>query len=341
MTEFLFVLTAIFLVAIVIYCVVTFVSWFVYLPHAVKIFETPLQLSFPAHYTLEGGNDVWFDTADGLKLRGTYLSTTAQERRGLIVYGHGYRGNRWNATPYVTKLLERGFDIFTFDFRGHGESPPDTRYRPLQWMTQYEVIDLKAAVDCAIRIDGTSLDGVGVIGTSRGAVAALCLAAEDHRVCAIVADGAYATDTIQCHFMRRYMSIYSRVAFVWANLSNFALFTYRIGPRLLAGLAQHCRYLNVERRLRRVRQPIFMIHGRRDSFVPMAVVQKLRALIAGRTKLWLVPGAKHNEAVYLERTEYEQRIEKFFRRHLSQDGQKCASSNTTFELRCASSPAAV
>lgn len=319
MNDFLPILVGILLAPVAVYCLVTLVSWFLYLPHAVQIFKTPLQLSLPTHQRLEDGTDIWFRTADGLKLRGTYLATTAGQRRGLIVYAHGYSGSRWNATPYVVNLLERGFDIFTFDFRGHGDSPPDAHYRPLHWVTQYEVIDLKAAVDCAARICGSQPARVGVMGTSRGAAAALCLAAEDQRIAAIVVDGAFSTDAIQCHFMRRYMSIYSRLAFVWASLPNIGLFSYRVGPRLLAGMTQRCRYLNVERKLRRVRQPVFMIHGARDSFVPIPVVHKIRLLIAGRTKLWLVPRAKHNAAISVARDEYELRIERFFARHLSLD----------------------
>jgi pimeloyl-ACP methyl ester carboxylesterase len=343
MNDYLPVLTAILLVPVVVYCVVTCVSWFLYLPYAVQIFRTPLQLSLPTHHPLEGGTDVWFRTADGRKLRGTYLATSAWKRRGLIVYAHGYCGSRWNATPYVVNLLDRGFDVFTFDFRGHGDSPADAHYRPLHWVTQHEVIDLKAAVDCAVRISGSQPSRVGVMGTSRGAAAALCLAAEDQRIGAIVADGAFSTDAIQCHFMRRYMSIYSRLAFVWASLPNIGLFSYRVGPRLLAGMTHRCRYLNVERKLRRVRQPVFMIHGERDSFVPVPVVKKLRSLIAGRTKLWLVPRAKHNAAIFEARAEYELRIEKFFGRHLSLDQRQDVAEMPLHaaERRYASRPVSV
>jgi pimeloyl-ACP methyl ester carboxylesterase len=325
MNQFLLAFTAVALIPVAIYGLVTLVSWFIYLPHAVAIFKTPLRLSVPTIHPLAGGCDVWFRTADGLKLRGTYLSTRSRQRRGLIVYAHGYNGSRWNATPYVVNLLERGFDVFVFDFRGHGDSAAHPRYRPLHWVTQHEVIDLKAAIDCAVGMGGTPAASVGVIGISRGGAAALCLAAHDNRIAAIVADGVFSTDAIQCHFMRRYMSIYSRLAFVWASLPNIGLFSYRIGPRLLAGITQHCRYLNVERKLRRVRQPVFLIHGQRDSFVPLEVVQKVRSLIAGRTKFWLVPRAKHNAAISLARAEYEHRIERFFRRHLSLDARQAVA----------------
>ena len=319
MNQILLALAALVVALVVIYWVATIVGWFVYLPHAVKIFKTPLHLTIPPHQPLPGGRDTWFTAADGAKLRGTHLPTPARQRRGLVIYGHGFCGNRWNATPYISNLLERGFDVFTFDFRGHGESPSHGRYRPLQWVTQHEIVDLKAAIDCAYEMCDDQTVRAGVIGSSRGAVAALCLAGDDNRIDAIVADGSFSTDAIQCHFMRRYMSIYSRLAFVWERISDIGLFSYRIGPRLLAGITQHCRYLNVERRLRRVRQPVFMIHGTRDSFVPLTVVQKMRSLISGRAKLWLVDGAKHNAAITLATDEYERRVEKFFRRHLSRE----------------------
>ena len=47
----------------------------------------------------------------------------------MIVYCHEYLSDRWSYHPYVDHLRDLGFDLFTFDFRNHGESDsePGTR----------------------------------------------------------------------------------------------------------------------------------------------------------------------------------------------------------------------
>ena len=39
----------------------------------------------------------------------------------MIVYCHEYSSDRWSFHPYVDHLRDLGFDLFTFDFRNHGD----------------------------------------------------------------------------------------------------------------------------------------------------------------------------------------------------------------------------
>ena len=64
----------------------------------------------------------------------------------MIVYCHEYLSDRWSFHPYVDHLRDLGYDIFTFDFRNHGASDRDPGYAPLQWTTDHEVRDLRAAL---------------------------------------------------------------------------------------------------------------------------------------------------------------------------------------------------
>ena len=88
---------------------------------------------------VEGGEDVRFRTADGLELAGTYFQ--AQDRpavgRGRLLPRIPQRS--LERLPYADHLRDQGFDLFTFDFRNHGESPSDPDYSPLQWVTDHEV----------------------------------------------------------------------------------------------------------------------------------------------------------------------------------------------------------
>ncbi len=48
----------------------------------------------------------------------------------MIVYCHEYLSDRWSYHPYVDHLRDLGFDLFTFDFRNHGESENEPGYGP-------------------------------------------------------------------------------------------------------------------------------------------------------------------------------------------------------------------
>ncbi len=65
----------------------------------------------------------------------------------MIVYCHEYLSDRWSYHPYVDHLRDLGFDLFTFDFRNHGESDSEPGYAPMQWTTDREVRDLRAALE--------------------------------------------------------------------------------------------------------------------------------------------------------------------------------------------------
>ena len=68
------------------------------------------------------------------------------ERAGVVVFCHEFLGDRWSFQPYTDGLRDLGFDLFTFDFRNHGTSATEPGYEPLQWVSDREVRDLRAAL---------------------------------------------------------------------------------------------------------------------------------------------------------------------------------------------------
>ena len=70
------------------------------------------------------------------------------------------------------------------------------------------------------------------------------------------------------HYIRRFMNIYVRIPLVARYLPDFCLISYYKCAKFLVGLRRGCRFVNVEQACRRVRQPVFMIHGERDITCP-------------------------------------------------------------------------
>ena len=142
---------------------------------------------------IEGGDDVRFRTGDGFELVGTYLKARTPRRSGVMVFCHEYLSDRWGALPYVDHLRDLGFDLFSFDFRNHGESQVDPAYHPLQWVTDRELTDLEAALAYLRTRTDADPAGVGLFGVSRGGGTALCVAGRDPKVWGVVTDGAFPT----------------------------------------------------------------------------------------------------------------------------------------------------
>ena len=296
--------------------VLSVAAWVVYLPVIMRFFEERPHLWADQGRPMTDGEECKIRTRDGLELGGTYLATTAPQRLGVIAFCHELTGNRWGATRYLEQLRDDGFDVFTFDFRNHGRSDSMPGYEPMPWITAFELADLQGAIEYLCARPDADPAGIGLLGVSKGATAAICAAALDRRVRAIVADGAYPIDGMQRHYIRRY-SDFTSLAPLVKRIPDVCLFSFCKWCKFLVGLRRHCRFLNVEQLAAGVQQPVFMIYGERDPYVPLSVIKQFRSAIAGRTKLWIIPRAKHNGAIEHATSIYHRRITRFFRRHLS------------------------
>ena len=293
------------------------IAWFVYVPLVIRVFsETPFLLA-DSSQPVEGGEECEFRTADGLTLRGTYFTSPASPRLGVVVFCHELTSDRWSALRYLNDLRERGFDIFAFDFRNHGASDRQPGYGPMPWVTRFEQNDLRAALDYLAGRPDADPRGVGVLGISRGGTAALCAAADDPRIACVVTDGAFPLEEMQLHYMRRYMQIYLHFSWLLAKLPDHTLGTFCRWARLIVGWRRGCKFLHVTQMTRRLRKPVLMIHGERDTYVPVEVVQELRASLGRKPRLWVVEGAKHNRSIDVASALYRRRIARFFQVHLA------------------------
>jgi len=268
---------------------------------------------------LEDAEFVEFPASDGTKLRGSYLAHTAWRRNGVIVFCHEFNGDRWNALPYVEDLRRRGFDVLAFDFRNQGSSSRTPDYDPMPWVTTFETADLTGAIDYLYSRKEADSSGVGVIGVSRGAVAALDAAARDPRIRALVLDSACPTGRLRVHKALDAARGYMRPSRHLLGLLYRSLALPDSWVRMMLGHWRKCRFVNADRSARRVRQPVLIVHGESDQLVPVAVARWLSRSLPGGAKLWTVPRAGHAMAVDVARDEYQRRIGDFFAEHLSSD----------------------
>src|ERR1700755_2161760 len=69
-----------------------------------------------------GAEEVWFKTADGVKLYGWLFHSQAKPASASVIYFHGNGGELKFFCLGGAQLAARGFDVLIFDYRGYGRS---------------------------------------------------------------------------------------------------------------------------------------------------------------------------------------------------------------------------
>ena len=235
---------------------------------------------------------------DRLTIHGWFLPKEGSNK--VLLIAHGAYIHRADYTigllPIAAKLVDNGYNILMFDFRGHGESEGKRISAGY-----YEKRDLLGAIDF---VKQRGFTRIGIIGYSMGAATALMTAAENKDIDAIVSDSAYAdlNDIIQSQFSLR---------------TRFPKFLLR--PLLfLAKLFYHIDYRSIKP-VSVVSQiaprSILFIHGDSDETVPLNHVYQLYQTAQNSSnELWVVPDTAHVRAYQTHQDEYISRITSFFSR---------------------------
>jgi uncharacterized protein len=124
-----------------------------------------------------------FPLADGTTRDGWFFP--GRRAAPTVVLCHGYLSQRTDALTLVTALQESQFNVFLFDFSGHGTSPGVTSlgYREKQ--------ELKSAVQALSTRDDVDPEHFGLWGVDMGGYVALEEASSDSRISAVIVDDAY------------------------------------------------------------------------------------------------------------------------------------------------------
>jgi pimeloyl-ACP methyl ester carboxylesterase len=103
----------------------------------------------------------------------------------VVVVCHGYGSQRSDILTLATALQDQQYNVFVFDFTGHGSIPGTTT------LGYKETGELRAAITALAGRTDVDTKRFGLWGTDMGAYAALETAESDPRVAAIAVDSVY------------------------------------------------------------------------------------------------------------------------------------------------------
>lgn len=243
-------------------------------------------------------------TSDGVTLSAWYVPPPGgtAAARGVVIVCHGYYGNRETMLPYLAFLQRAGYAALLFDFRAHGWSGGT-----MATFGRKEPLDLRAALDWA---EGHPVLGtlpLALLGESMGASVSLLAAADDPRVCAVVADSPYAT------FAR---AVEGRFRLAFGPAATFVgPKAQRAGERMLGVPADAIAPVDAVRRI--APRPVLLIHGQEDELIAPENSRLIRDAAPETVTLWEVDRARHVRSVYVASNAYARQVIEFLDASLS------------------------
>lgn len=288
-----------------------------YIPVVARIFQEKPLFILPFGQPAPDAEEITLTTPDGLTLQACYIRTT-QPRKGVLLFGLEFGSNRWSCVPYCEFLREAGYDIFTFEPRGQGKSPAQKGYEPLQWVTEFEVIDFQTALTYLKNRADRDPRGIGLFGLSKGGSAGLMVAGGDDFIRCAVVDGIFACLNTMIPYMQQWVFIYTKNPWLAKIIPTWY---YRHAAEMAMRQIEQiraCRYPPLEHCLPKFSpRPLFMIHGGADTYIKPDMAKALFDLAGEPKEFWLVEKAKHNQAFHLAHDEYKKRVLDFFDKHLA------------------------
>jgi dipeptidyl aminopeptidase/acylaminoacyl peptidase len=267
----------------------------------------------PAAWPLPEPEEVRFPSRDaamaGRSLAGWWIPTEPDDpgTAPAVVLVHGIQSCRRepNVLLPAAMLHQAGFSVLLMDLRDHGDSEGDDgRFAG----GSEEYLDVLGGWDW-VAGQGVSAERIGLLGLSFGSLNAIIAGGQEPRVRAVWADSAPA---------RTHEAIGLFVASQVGDptgLSRLLVPGTVLWARLIAG-DDITRFDAIEQVEAYDGRSIAFVHGEDDSVLPPAYATELRerAVAAGATspEAWIVPGAGHTEAVYVQAERYARRLVAFF-----------------------------
>jgi uncharacterized protein len=230
---------------------------------------------------------VSFET-QGITLRGWFVPSS---NGAAVLLVHGTDADRTQLAREAGLLARHGYGALLFDWPGHGESDG-----AVTW-DENERTALSAALDYVSRAPGIDPERIGLLAFSMGGMIAIQVAARDHRVAALVVEGAFADAADQIRHQFRHWSILSQWPALWTARFRGLKPDEQRPQDVIADIAP---------------RPVFVIAGTADEIVLPAQTRALFDAAHEPKYWWLISGATHGRYADAAGPAYDDKIIGFY-----------------------------
>jgi dipeptidyl aminopeptidase/acylaminoacyl peptidase len=218
----------------------------------------------------------------------------------ILVHGLGSCKGSEAILTAAGMLYRNGFNTLMIDLRDHGESTvEDGRYAG----GTDEHLDVLGAWDWLVNERGYAPERIGLLGTSLGAATVMIATGQEPQVAAVWEDSGFADINVamQAELSRNgFPTFLSSSANLMGQIiggDNIGQYSPLVAVRTLNG------------------RPIFITHGTADTRLNVQYAYDLAEAVnatGGSVEPWIIDGATHVEAIFLQPDEYERRLVEFF-----------------------------
>jgi hypothetical protein len=209
----------------------------------------------PVDTALPGARIVDITTEDGLTLTGWFITPSKPKAAMLVLNGNA--GNRADRTPLAYALVEVGYAVLLFDYRGYGGN---------QGVPSEEGLAMDAAAAFRALVEVSDADHLVLLGESLGSAVAARLALETPPAAVVLRSP-------------------------FPSLAAVAAVHY---PYLPARLLLRDRY-DALAAVALLRVPILVVAGAADTIVPPRLSQQVHAAAPAGARWVLIEDADHND----------------------------------------------
>ncbi len=216
--------------------------------------------------------DVYFLSSDGNKLNGWYVP--AEKSELTLLFCHGNAGNISNRLEVIDMFCGIGLSVFIFDYRGYGRSLGTPTEKGLY-------LDAQAAYNYLIKKRNLSDGSIVVYGKSMGANVAVDLCSRV-KPAALISESAF-TSALEM----------GKRLFPFLPISWFITIKYDALSKIKA-----------------ITVPKLIIHSVDDEVIPFEHGKRLFEAAPDPKEFYPMRGG-HNDAVFLEKDEFLNKIDLF------------------------------
>ena len=224
--------------------------------------------------------DVWLPVDESVTIFGWFVD--AGPTKPVLLWCHGNAGNVSHRLGNIRELYHRGISVLIFDYRGYGRSTGS----PSEW-GMYQ--DALASYDYLIQQRRIPPDRVILFGRSLGSAVAGDLAL-NRPAAGLIVEGAFPS--LQSMSDHHYFGLPTR----WFMNLEF----------------------NLVDKVAQLQMPLLVIHGEKDSIVPVDLGRQVFEAAPEPKRWYVVPGADHNDVPFVGGDPYFREVHNFIQNIIPQ-----------------------